>query len=77
MMHGTIVYLPTFTLKINQMQAKIPYMDPMENIEKITQKSLNGIANQSHCSSRTLSNLVLAARAFCLKITWCQLICSI
>ena len=25
--HGTIVYLPTFTVKINQVQVNIPYMD--------------------------------------------------
>ena len=24
-----MVYLPTFTMKINQMQVNIPYMDPM------------------------------------------------
>ena len=25
-----MVYLPTFTIQINQLQVKIPYMDPMD-----------------------------------------------
>ena len=26
-----MVYLPTYTIQINQMQVNIPYMDPMGN----------------------------------------------
>jgi len=49
-----LVYLPTFALKINQMQANIPYMDPMENIEQIPQNLSTALpakvtAPQEHC----------------------------